>query len=134
MADTVHFELVSPDRLLMDLEVVSVMVPGAEGDFTVLPGHAPLMSSIRPGVVEVMESEGSEVVRMFVRGGFAEVTATALIILAEEAMPVADLSREDLQRRIANAREDLEDAETDEARRNAAETLARLEDMLSVKS
>ena len=134
MADTVHFELVSPERLLMDAEVASVVVPGSEGDFTVLPGHAPVMSTIRPGVVEVDGGNGGDVERLFVRGGFAEVTPSGLVILAEEAVSLADISRADLERRLQNAREDLEDAKSDDERHMASEAISRLEALLAAAS
>lgn len=134
MSDSIHFELVSPERLLMDIAATSVVVPGSEGDFTVLPGHAPVMSTIRPGVVEVVESEGDEPSRLFVRGGFAEVTSEGLVILAEEVIVLADVSREELQQKVADAGEDVEDAKTDEEKRLAIEALARLTELAEAKS
>ncbi|MCH8862593.1 MAG: F0F1 ATP synthase subunit epsilon [Proteobacteria bacterium] len=134
MSDSIHFELVSPERLLMDIAAASVVVPGSEGDFTVLPGHAPVMSTIRPGVVEVMETGGGEPSRLFVRGGFAEVTSEGLVILAEEVIVLADVSREELQQKVADAGEDVEDARTDEEKRLAIEALARLTELAEAKS
>ncbi len=127
---TFRFELVSPERLLMDLEVRSVLVPGSEGDFQVFANHAPVMSTIKPGVIRVVEGEGKDEVGIFVRGGFAEVTPDSLIILAEEAVPVKELSKSDLQQRIKDAEEDLEDAKTDEERRKAKEAISRLSKLL----
>lgn len=134
MSDSIHFELVSPERLLMDIAATSVVVPGSEGDFTVLPGHAPVMSTIRPGVVEVMETESGEPSRLFVRGGFAEVTSEGLVILAEEVIILADVSREELRQKVADAGEDVEDAKTDEEKRLAIEALARLTELSEAKS
>ena len=134
MSDNIHFELVSPERLLLDIAAASVVVPGTEGDFTVLPGHAPVMSTIRPGVVEVTASEGAESSRLFVRGGFAEVTSEGLVILAEEAIDLAEISREELEQKVTDAREDLEDAKTDEETRLATEALARLTELAAAKS
>ena len=93
MADPLfHFELVSPERLLSTGNVAMVVVPGAEGDFGVLPGHAPLMSTIRPGAIAIYEAEfNTPTRRIFVDGGFAEVSATGLTILAENATPVGDI-------------------------------------------
>ena len=89
MADTFSFELVSPERLLSSGQVAMVVVPGAEGDFAVLPGHAPMMSTIRPGIIEVYATEGSTPsARYEIDGGFAEVTADGLTILAEKAVAV----------------------------------------------
>ena len=100
----------------------------------VLPNHAPMLSTIRPGVVEVLEAGKKEPTRIFIRAGFAEVTPDGLTILAEEAIAVADLSKEDIEQRIQNTKEDLEDAKTDEARRSAEEALARLTELLAAAS
>lgn len=128
MADQLHFNLVSPERELFSGDVDMVEAPGAEGMFGVLPNHAPFMSVLLPGVVKV--KTGPEEKRIFVRGGFAEVTPTGLTILAEEAIPVAELSREMIAERIRWAEEDLADADTaPETRMAAAETLARLKEI-----
>ena len=96
----VSFRLVMPERELLATEADMVVVPGSEGDFGVLPGHAPLVSTVRPGVLEVYQ--GSKVERRFlVAGGFAEVTPNRVTILADEATPVAQLSKSDAERRIA---------------------------------
>jgi len=129
--NTFHFELVSPERLLMDMAVSAVRVPGAEGDFMVLPNHAPVMSTIRPGVLDVYEGEGKTPEQVFVRGGFAEVTPGTLVILAEEAVPVKELSKSNLKQKITDAQEDLEDAKTDEDKRKAQEAIARLTELLT---
>jgi len=122
MADQIQFELVSPERLLVSEPVEMVVVPGTEGDFGVLPGHAPLVSTVRPGVIAVFE--GSKVVqRIFVAGGFAEVTGERCTVLAEQAMPVADIDRAAADTEIRQAREDLAEAK-DEAER--ARTEARI--------
>ena len=120
-----HFELVSPERLLFAGEVESVIVPGSEGQFTVMRDHAPFMSTMKPGVVEVVES-GSRKQRLFVRGGFADVSPTGLTILAEQAIPVEDLDAARIETEIRNAEEDLADAQTDEGKRVAAEKIAQL--------
>ena len=84
MADLLKFELVSPERLLSSAKVAMVVVPGSEGDFGVLPGHAPMMSTIRPGIIEVYATEGSTPsARYEIEGGFAEVSPEGLTILAE---------------------------------------------------
>ena len=120
-----HFELVSPERLLFAGEVESVIVPGSEGQFTVMRDHAPFMSTMKPGVVEVVES-GSRKQRLFVRGGFADVSPTGLTILAEQAIPVEDLDAARIETEVRNAEEDLADAQTDEGKRVAAEKIAQL--------
>ena len=85
-----HFELVSPARLLFSGEVTSVTLPGTEGDMGIFAGHAPVLSTLRPGVV-VVTKEGGATDRIFVRGGFAEVNPQGLTLLAETAIPLADL-------------------------------------------
>ena len=86
-----HFEFVSPDKLQFRGQVESVLVPGSEGDFVVLKDHAPVMASLRPGVVAIGEAAGKET-RFFVRGGFADVNPAGLILLAETAIPAHDLT------------------------------------------
>jgi F-type H+-transporting ATPase subunit epsilon len=122
------FELVSPERLLMSAEVQQVTVPGTEGLFTVLPNHAPVLSTLRPGVVEVITEEGSSQ-RIFVRGGFAEVNNLGLTVLAEVAIPLAELDSKVLEDQIRNAEEDVADAQDDETRRRAQESLDHLREL-----
>jgi F-type H+-transporting ATPase subunit epsilon len=127
---TFHFELVSPAKLLFEGPVESVVVPGIEGDMTIMANHAALMTSLRPGVVTVADGKGSK--RLFVRGGFADVNAKGLTILAEQATPVEELSAEAIAAEMKNAEEDLRDAKTDEARRVATEKLGQLKDVMAV--
>lgn len=115
-----HFELVSPERLVFSGEVEAVVVPGTEGEFTVLKDHSPFMSTMKPGVVEIDETPAKKL-RLFVRGGFAEVAPTGLTILAEQAIPVEELDAAKLDADIKDVEEDVADAPTDEARRLAAE-------------
>jgi F-type H+-transporting ATPase subunit epsilon len=122
------FELVSPERLLLSAEVQQVTVPGTEGLFTVLPNHAPVLSTLRPGVVEVITEEGSRQ-RIFVRGGFAEVNNLGLTVLAEVAIPLAELDSKVLEDQIRNAEEDVADAQDDETRRRAQESLDHLREL-----
>lgn len=123
-----HFELVSPEKLLFSGDVESVAAPGAEGQFTVLKDHAPVMTTLKSGVVTVAGGDG-KVEKLFVRGGFADVNADGFTILAELAVPLADIDLAKLDGDIKDAREDLADAKSDEARRVAAEKLAQLEEM-----
>jgi len=89
MAASLQFELVSPEKKLASQQVAMVVVPGVEGDFGVLPGHAPMMSTIRPGVIEIYASEGTTPsARYQIEGGFAEVTPEGLTILAEQAVAI----------------------------------------------
>jgi F-type H+-transporting ATPase subunit epsilon len=88
MAALLHFELVSPERLLRSGEVHMVVVPGTEGDFGVLAGHAPFMSTIREGEIAIYATEGGAPERVAISGGFAEVNERGLTVLAERAEPV----------------------------------------------
>lgn len=121
MAEPLKFDLVSPDRLLVSQEVESVVVPGAEGYFTVFARHAPIISTLKPGRIEMKDMDGAT--RMFfVRGGFADVTPSGLTILADQALPLEDLDAAALQQAIRDAEEDVADAGTDELRRRSAES------------
>ena len=122
-----HFELVSPDKLLFNGPAEDVLVPGTEGDFVVLRDHAPVMTALRPGIVDFGEAQGKRT-RVFVRGGFADVSAAGLILLAETAIPVVELSAERLDVEIKNAEEDLADASEDQ-KRAAQEKLDRLREL-----
>jgi F-type H+-transporting ATPase subunit epsilon len=120
-----HFELVSPARLLYSGDVASVILPGSEGEMTILPQHAPLLATLKPGVVTVSKDGGGSE-RIFVRGGFAEVNPQGLTVLAETAIPVADLDAAALNQQIKNAEEDAADAKDDESRRKAQEQIDHL--------
>ncbi len=128
MAELFKFELVSPEDLLLSQDVQQVLVPGTEGNFTVMPGHAPVLSTMRPGVIDVTDEAGNEE-RIYVRGGVAEVNPKGLTVLAEEAVPLAELSSEMLAQQIKNAEEDVADASEDEKRRRAQESLDHLRDL-----
>lgn len=105
-AQTFSFELVSPERKLMSEPVRMVVVPGVEGDFGVLPEHSALISGIRPGVLSVHRQGETEPLRIFVAGGFADVSPTNLTVLAEEAVRVEDLNEADLEQTYRNLTED----------------------------
>lgn len=126
MAEKLHFDLVSPEKLLYSAAADMVVVPGSEGDFGVLAGHAPLISIVRTGIIDVKGSEDGEDLKIFVRGGLAEVTPAGLTVLADEAMPLEDLSAADLDARLKNLEEDLADATDDRAKRKAGEALDQL--------
>ena len=130
MADKVSFELVSPDRLLMSVDADAVAMPGMEGDFGVLPGHAPLISALRAGGIEVEGAGGDSPDRVYIAGGFAEVAADRLVVLAEEAVVVADMDRADLEARIQEANGELEAADEGEERRLAEGKISVLQEML----
>ena len=128
-----HLELVSPERLLFAGDVDAVVVPGAEGAFTVLKDHAPVMAVLRPGIVEVEESQTKKQ-RLFVRGGFSDVSSHGLTILAEQAIPLEELDAAKIDKQIADAEEDVHDATSAEAKRLAAEKLAQLREVRAVLS
>ena len=130
MTDRVQFELVTPARLLLSQEADMVVVPGGEGDFGVLPGHAPLLSTVRPGVVDVYENDVVSQ-RVFVAGGFAEVSGERCTVLAEEAIPLADVTAEAAQERIDNAQKRIDAAETDTEQAEAERELKAAEGMLA---
>ncbi|TAL30537.1 MAG: F0F1 ATP synthase subunit epsilon [Alphaproteobacteria bacterium] len=112
---TFQFELVSPEKILVSEEVKMVVVPGEEGDFGVLAQHAPLLSSIRPGVVSVTGLTG-EVRRIFVAGGFADVSPSLLSVLAEEAVNVDEIDKGQLEQDLKNLEDDLGFAKDDPAK------------------
>jgi F-type H+-transporting ATPase subunit epsilon len=122
MAGTLQFDLVSPERLILSEPVEMVIVPGVEGDFGALPEHSNLISLIRPGVLYVYR-DGKQSERIFIGGGFAEVTGSGCTVLAEEAMPVAEIDRGKAEQAVTDAREDLEDAKDDIQRATAQATL-----------
>jgi F-type H+-transporting ATPase subunit epsilon len=132
MADPFQFELVSPERLLMSEQVDEVVVPGAEGYFTVLKGHAPFMSTMKPGVVDVKRGGQSD--RIFVRGGFADVSAGGLTILAEQALPLAEVDAAMLAEEVKNAEEDVADAKDGAAKDAAALRLHQLREVQTALS
>ena len=129
MAEAFKFELVSPARLLISEEMSQVVVPGSEGDFTMLKDHAPFMTTVRPGVLEATSVAG-KVSKIFVRGGFADASPSGLTILAEQAVPVEELNAELIAKERAEAQADVTAAKTDEARRVAQEKLDQLEAVL----
>ena len=129
MADTLDFELVSPERLVKSEPVEMVVVPCAEGDVGVLPGHAPLIATIRPGLIDIHEG-GKIKESIFVGGGFAEVSDNRCIVLAEEAVPIDGFTRADAEERLREARE-ATDAATGEEIEEARKHLTLSEELLA---
>lgn len=125
---TLPFELVSPERLVFSGAVTEVIVPGADGEFGVLAGHAPFIGMLKAGILTIKADNTAQ--RYFVRGGFAEVNPAGLTILAEEAKPLEELDLGALEQQVADAREDVNDATTDEARQRASRHLSDLEQVL----
>lgn len=130
MADKVPFDLVSPERLLLSAEAEMVTMPGVEGYFGVLAGHAPVITTLKPGVIDIKAGPDGDT-RYFVAGGFAEVTPEKLTILAEEAVPMDSVDAAELDRRITVAEEDVLQAKTDETRARAVATLDALQQLRS---
>lgn len=113
MADNFNFELVSPERLLLSTTVSEVVIPATEGEMTILANHAPTMTTIKPGVVSVKDGAG-KVTKYVVFGGFADVVPTGCTLLAESAIPMDEMNRATLEKRIEAAREEIENASHDE--------------------
>lgn len=110
MADNLQFDLVSPERRLASVEASEVQIPGADGDMTAMAGHAPTITTLRPGVLKVIHSGGTD--EYVVVGGFAEITASSVSVLAESALPRGEMSQDvydnmmrDAHKEMAKARE-----------------------------
>lgn len=130
MADKLHFELVSPAKLLKSADVDMVVVPGTEGDFGVLPAHAPVVSTLRTGVIEV--HDGGEPEKILVVGGFAEVNSAGLTILAELATPINEVDKAGYEAELKNLTEDVQDAKDDEAKARAEKARDKVASILEV--
>jgi F-type H+-transporting ATPase subunit epsilon len=125
MAGTFKFELVTPERMALSEDAIQVVVPGVEGEFTVLPGHAPVISALRPGVIDVTLPDARKT-RIFVKGGFAEVDAGHLTVLAERAFDVDAMDAGAIAAELATAEADLASATDDAGRLAAASAVERL--------
>lgn len=130
MADKLHFELVSPEKLLKSADVDMVVVPGTEGDFGVLPMHAPVVSTLRTGIIEVHNDSEQE--KLLVVGGFAEVNADGLTILAEQATSLSDVDRAAYEAKLKNLDEDVQDAKDDDTRARAEKARDTIASILEV--
>lgn len=115
-SSTFNFELVSPEAKLLSEPAWQVTVPGEDGTFGVRAGHCSLVASVRSGVVEVIAKEGDSPRRIFIAGGFADVTGTQCTVLAEEAVNVGDLDRDAAEQEVRNLSEDLSLATDDVSR------------------
>jgi F-type H+-transporting ATPase subunit epsilon len=123
-----HLEIVSPEKLVFSGEVEAVAIPGTEGEFTVLKDHAPLIAMMKPGVV-VIEEAPAKKLRLFVPGGFAEVAPSGLTILADNALPLAELDAATLDAEVGKVEEEIAGAKGDEARRMAVEKRDELREL-----
>jgi len=111
MADTMQFDLVAPERRVAHEQALQVVIPGFEGDLTAMPNHAPLITTLRPGVLEVITEKGNQ--KYAVTGGFAEITAESATVLAERSLPVEDVTQEMVNEWVAEARAAHEEAHPD---------------------
>ncbi len=125
MAGTFKFELVTPERMVLSQDASQVVVPGVEGAFTVLPGHAPVISALRPGVVDATLGD-ARTIRVFVKGGFAEVDADRVTVLAERALNVEDMDAATISQELQAAEADLAAATGDAAKLAAASAVEQL--------
>lgn len=122
MADTMQFDLVSPERKLLSVQVSEVQIPGAEGDLTAMPGHTPMLTTLRPGVLKV--TAGGQVTEYAVTGGFAEITPEGVSVLAERALSRGDLTQSVLDGWVAEAHSAQKAAGTDHAAKLVADMVA----------
>jgi F-type H+-transporting ATPase subunit epsilon len=122
---TFHFDLVSPEKLVFSSQVTQVDLPGAEGDFGVLAGHAPIISSLRPGII-VVYGEAGEQLKVVVNGGFAEVGPAGLTVLADTALPLDQFDLAVLAEAIKDAEEDVADTKDDQRRDKLVRRLDQL--------
>ena len=129
MADKVAFELVTPERILTTAEADMVVAPGGDGNFGVLPGHAPLLSTLRPGIVDIYEGD-AVTGRIFVAGGFAEVSEVGFTVLAEEAVEIDNIDTAQAAERLTAAREALTAAQAEEEGVAAAEAEVKVAEAL----
>ncbi len=125
MSEAFQYELVTPERQVGAGEAVEIVLPGEEGDFGVLAGHAPVMAALRPGLIEIREQAVGEAFRrIFVKGGFAQVNGDRVILLVEECLDPAEASLEEMRKRIHDREIDLGDARDDLEREAAERDLA----------
>ncbi|MEM6385931.1 MAG: F0F1 ATP synthase subunit epsilon [Pseudomonadota bacterium] len=125
MADTMQFDLVSPERKLASGQATSVLIPGADGDMTAMPDHAPVVATLRPGVLVVEMDGGTQ--EYAVTGGFAQITSEGTSVLADEALPKSEVSPDLLAERISAAealRDSAEGAALDDAAKRVADLQA----------
>ncbi|MEL6920254.1 MAG: F0F1 ATP synthase subunit epsilon [Pseudomonadota bacterium] len=130
MADAFNFELVSPERLLLSQDVTQVVVPGADGYLTIMANHAPMMTTLAPGIVETTGASGEDE-KIFVRGGFADISPAGFTLLAEEATNVKDIDAAYIDQQIKDAQEDVSDAQNEDTKQAAAFRLSRLQEVKS---
>ena len=128
MAETFHFELVSPERQLVAADLAEAIIPGQEGDLAALPNHALLIAQLRPGILTTRGTGGAEQ-QFFLRGGFADVGPSETVVIAEYAVPLGDFSSDMLTDEIAQAQQAFDDAHDDASRYAAQDRLERLQSL-----
>jgi F-type H+-transporting ATPase subunit epsilon len=131
MSANFKFELVSPERVLLSTEIEQAQIPGADGEFTVLAGHAPVISTLLPGVVRVTMTSGIK--NVFVKGGFVEVTPTSLTVLAESAFIVDEADPRQLDKELDAAEADMKSADSDAARMHVGRAIEELKALVKAK-
>ena len=128
MAESFNFELVSPEKLLLSESVSEVVLPGSDGEMTVMANHAPVMTTIRPGVLTVKSASG-QTDRFVVFGGFADILPNGCTVLAESALAVADFNKDMLAKRLELAKSDLANAVSDESKTRIAQLISDLDSL-----
>jgi F-type H+-transporting ATPase subunit epsilon len=128
MAQTFHFELVSPERQLVSADIAEAIIPGQEGDLAALPLHAPLITQLRPGILTIPKLNGAEA-KYFLRGGFADVGPDVTVVLAEYAIPLSELTAAQLTDEIAAAQQVFDEAHDDASKFDAQDKLERLQSL-----
>jgi F-type H+-transporting ATPase subunit epsilon len=132
MAGIFKFELVTPERVLLSENVEHVVLPGSEGEFTVLVAHAPVIATLRPGVIDVQLTGGRR--RVFVKGGFADVQPELLTVLAQKALDVDEIDAATLASELEIAEAELAEAKDDQARMVAAAAIEQLKTLQGAKA
>ena len=130
MDETVLFEIVTPTKLMVSQEVYLVVVPGEGGNIGILPRHAPLLSSLRPGTIDIHDEKMKVIDKIFVEQGFVDVTPERCTVLAEEAIPVREITRDFAEERLKRATDKLMSAESAGERSGAEQELKEAEAMI----
>jgi len=130
MADTMQFDLVAPERRLASMQATEVRIPGMDGDLTAMPGHVPLMTTIRPGILKVIGPEGEK--DFVVSGGFAEISNSAVTVLAERSHPVTEIDQGVMNELLAEAKARYEEAKVENEPGPVDDAVRLLQDMVAV--
>ncbi len=131
MAQTFTFELVSPERILLSIDAEQVELPGSDGDMTVLPGHAPVVTALRPGTIHSRTASGKTAI--FVQGGIADIRAGAVIVLAEKAFATDEVDVRQIEKELAATQIALDAADDDEARRHLGIAIEQMKAILAAR-